>query len=275
MRVVSHFLHDDNNDRVTFQRSPNQSAGRVITPEYLVMHYTAGGDADGSIRWFMNPNAKASAHLVIARDGAITQMVAFNRRAWHAGASRWAGRSGLNSFSIGIELANAGRLVRAVDGWRTSFGATMADNKVIEATHKNDTQSAGWELYPEAQLTVARNVAATLARHYGLKDVLGHDDISPSRKSDPGPAFPMASFRSAVMGRDDEEDNADDVFLTTAPLNIRRGPGTGHDALEQSPLPVDTPLLVLRESGVWREVEVLAPEIGVGGWVHSHFIRPA
>lgn len=271
MKILNHKLYHDDGTAVPYQRSPNQSKG-TITPEYLVMHYTAGGSAQSSIRWLTDAAARASAHLVIGRDGAVTQLVAFNRKAWHAGRSTWAGRSGLNNFSIGIELANSGPLKRSGGGWRTDWGAPIDAAKVLEATHKNSTTARGWEDYPEAQLLAALEVATLLARRYHLKDVVGHDDIAPTRKFDPGPAFPMQSFRGAVLGR--EEDDEDAVITTTA-LNIRVGPGTEHAKLPESPLVTGTRLAVVAEAGVWREVTSLDPGLDVTGWVHGRFIRPS
>lgn len=273
MKILNHRLHHDDGSPYPFKRSPNQS--RAITPEYLIMHFTAGASAGSSINWLTNPQAKASAHLVIGRDGAITQLVAFNRKAWHAGRSRLGTRKGFNNFSIGIELANAGALKHSGGGWKTSWGGAIDDDKVVEAAHKNGGPVRGWEDYPEAQLNAALEVGALLARHYKLKDVLGHEDIAPGRKTDPGPAFPLESFRGAVVGREEEDD---DAHVTTTALNIRTGPGTGNDKLPVSPLPEGTRLEVLAESGVWRQVDVL-DRIGgdndIHGWVHGRFIRPA
>ena len=83
MKIRSHRLQGNAGDRVTFQKSPNQS--QPITPIYLLMHHTAGTTLDGAVSWFLNPKAQASSHIVIGRDGTIVQMVAFNKRAWHAG----------------------------------------------------------------------------------------------------------------------------------------------------------------------------------------------
>ena len=269
MKVLNHRLHADDGEPVAFVRSPNQSSG-IIAPEFLVMHYTAGGTASSSVSWLTNPAARASAHLVIGRDGAITQLVAFNRKAWHAGRSSWAGRNGLNSFSIGIELANAGPLKRSGDGWKTAWGKPVDPTNVLEATHKNSTSPRGWEDYPEAQLLVALEVVMMLARRYGLQDVLGHDDIAPTRKFDPGPAFPMDSFRGAFLGREEDDE---DAFVTTTALNIRTGPGTHRDKLSQSPLPTGTRLAVVAESGVWREVTSLDAGLDMAGCMADSFAR--
>ena len=120
MKITDHRLFKDDDAPYPFVGSPNSSGD--LTHEYLVMHYTAGRSAEESIKWLANAAAKASAHRVIGRDGSITQLVPFNIKAWHAGISSWEGRSGLNSYSIGIELDNAGRLTRHGSKWRAWFG---------------------------------------------------------------------------------------------------------------------------------------------------------
>jgi N-acetylmuramoyl-L-alanine amidase len=274
MRIVNHRLRTDDGDSAPFVRSPNFS-GSITAHEYLVMHFTAGSSAESSIRWLADKRAKASAHIVIGRDGAITQLVAFNRRAWHAGRSVWADRVGLNSYSIGIELDNAGRLTRRGGGWVGWWGGEIPDDQVVEAIHRNETESAGWQAFTEPQLEAAVDVAIALVDKYGLRDVVGHDDIAPGRKSDPGPAFPMESFRSRVLGRNDEEEG---LYETTTKLNIRRGPGTEFDKLEGSPLPRGTRVMAQRSAGNWRYVDVLDEVVEGGdleGWVHGRYLTPA
>ena len=273
MRVRNHRLLGADDAPVEFRQSPNQSSGTIV-PEYLVVHYTAGRSASSSIEWLCDKDARASAHLVIDRKGAITQLVAFNRKAWHAGVSRWAGRDGVNAFSIGIELDNPGKLTRLTNGWASAWGDAVDGDKVLEATHKNGGAACGWHTYSAEQLEALRRVAACLVNHYGLKDVVGHDDIAPGRKTDPGPAFPMVSFRSAVLGRQ-QESRA--LFRATAVLNIRNGPGVEHEKLAFGPLPQGTLLEAIGESGVWRQVDVqdeIDGDTHRTGWVHGHYIEP-
>lgn len=201
MRIANHrLIAEDGDNDVTFIDTPNQSA--PIKPLYLIIHYTAGTSLDGAVSWFRNPAAQASAHLVIDRDGTIVQMVAFNKRAWHAGKSSWGELESMNQYAIGIELVNAGKLRQNGAGeWVNWSGKRIDPSEVIVATHPQESSSAGWQEYPEAQLEAA--IAAGLALHvqYGFTDILGHEDVSPGRKVDPGPAFPMNSFRSRVLGR--------------------------------------------------------------------------
>lgn len=274
MKILNHRLIADNGTPVRFVDTPNK--GGVMVPEYLVMHYTAGSSAEGSVSWLANPVARASAHLVIGRDGGITQLVAFNRVAWHAGQSQWAGRAGLNNFSIGIELDNAGHLERAGGRWISAASKrAYADDDVLVANHKHDkagTPPSGWHEYTEAQIEAALKVGLLLMEKYALRDVLGHEDIAPGRKADPGPAFPLASYRARLMGRANGEA---EVYLTSAALNVRAGPGTEHAILPGSPLPAGTRVGVLEQQGVWWRVDVLDTVGGVMdlvGWCHSRFL---
>jgi N-acetylmuramoyl-L-alanine amidase len=272
MKILRHRLHSDNGQPLPFVRSPN--TGGPLESEYLIIHYTAGGSAHSSIDWLVNPAAKASAHLVIGRDGRITQLVPFDRVAWHAGTSSWAGRDGLNRFSLGIELDNAGPLNRVGGVWRAWFGRDYPDAEVIEATHKLETRPRGWHVFTEAQIAVCLEASLLLMQKYGLKDVLGHDDVSPGRKLDPGPAFPMRSFKARLLGRREDESVHS---RTTTQLNIRSGPGTQHPTLQGSPLPEDTVVLVLEEQGSWRLVDVLDVVNGLmdlQGWVHGRYLGP-
>lgn len=198
MRVIGNRLHTATGAPVPFRESPNR--GGVLVPEYLVIHYTAEPTAERAIAHLLDPRSRVSAHLVIARDGALTQLVRFNRVAWHAGVSRWEGRGGLNRFSIGVELANAGRLERRQGRWRAWFGGAIPDHEVLVASHRHESATAGWHVYPEAQLAALFKAAEALARRYDIRAVLGHDDVAPGRKQDPGPAFPMQRLREHLFG---------------------------------------------------------------------------
>jgi len=270
MKILRHKLCNDDGSPFPFRKSPH--TGAKIDHQYLVMHYTAGQSAESSVNWLTNPASKASAHIVIGRDGSVVQLVPFDTVAWHAGPSSWQGLSGLNRYSIGIELDNAGKLVRHGNKWRAWFGTDYYEKDIIVATHKNESEPAGWHLFTPAQLEKALEVSLLLKEHYNLQDFLGHDDISPGRKSDPGPAFPMSSFRSRLMGRNDDEEMQ---YKTIVALNIRTGPGTQHDRLEVSPLPKGTKVEVLREQGSWRLVDVIGKvkgEMDIQGWVHGRYL---
>ncbi len=188
MTISNHFL-----DGVKQSLLPG---GSIIKPVLLVIHFTAGMSGASSIGWWRNPAAKgASAHIVIDRDGTVIQCRAFNKTAGHAGVSKWKGRTGCNGFSIGIELANAGDSVsgdppKAFGKYPLYAGATVAK-------HKNGGRTSTWENYSEAQVIACLEVSKTLVAYYKLSDLVGHEDIAPSRKNDPGPAFPMTMLRKA------------------------------------------------------------------------------
>jgi AmpD protein len=108
---------------------------------------------------------RVSAHFLIRRTGELTQFVPCTRRAWHAGASTWHGRDRCNDFSVGIELEGADEIP-----------------------------------YADQQYAALSALVAALARAYPIEDVVGHADIAPGRKSDPGPAFDWPRF-FALIGR--------------------------------------------------------------------------
>ena len=178
--------------------------------DFLIMHYTAGGSYDGAASWLRNPLAKASAHIIIARDAKVGQLVPFNRVAWHAGVSTWTEDgvvyNGLNRYSIGIELDNAGRLTYHSDNlYKAWFGKLYHKDDVLRATHENEDFPSYWHTYTSEQLDRALHISALIMDTYGIPTVLGHDQISVGRKVDPGPAFPMFSFRARLEGRRSEE----------------------------------------------------------------------
>jgi N-acetylmuramoyl-L-alanine amidase len=271
MRIARHRLHHDDGQPYDWTPSPNR--GGQLHAEYLVIHYTAGRSLKESVNWLARRESRASAHVVIGRDGSIVQQVPFDRVAWHAGASQWEGRVGLNQWSIGIELDNAGKLQRHGSVWRAWFGDTYDPDDVLEATHKHEARPAGWHLYTPVQLETALALSARLVEQYGLRDVLGHEDISPGRKSDPGPAFPMGSFRSRIFGRREEHSP---IHRTIAALNIRSGPGTQYEALPGSPLPAGTRVEVVRQHDSWWQVDVMDTVGGImdiQGWVHHRYLE--
>ncbi len=272
MRIRNHRLGNDDGSAVRYEASRN--VGGALTPEYLVIHYTAGSSLEGAVRTLTARGTRVSAHLVIGRDGTVVQLVPFNRVAWHAGRSRWEGRTGLNHYAIGIELDNVGWLSRQGNRWTSWFGRAYDEAEVIVAAHPHEGIERGWQTFPEAQITAVRDVATVLVDHYKLLDVIGHQDIAPGRKLDPGPVFPMASIRSAALGR--AEDDLPHYSVITH-LNIRTGPGIDHDRLPASPLPPGTRLTLLETAGAWGYVEVLsdgdAPQLN--GWVHRDYLRRA
>ena len=191
MYILSHLLVSPNVTRITCDK--NQTP--LPSPDTIVMHYTGGGDARSSALYLADPATKASAHVVIARDGQVFQLVPFDKRAWHAGVSALGDRTNVNAFSIGVELANAGRLTRRDDRWFTWFGKEIPRAEVY--VHLGKEGPTYWHAYAPLQLRVAARVCQLLVRHYPIRHLVGHSDIT-ARKQDPGPAFPWEAFRKMV-----------------------------------------------------------------------------
>lgn len=151
--------------------SPNYDTrdGRPI--DMLVFHYTGMPTAREALQRLCDPAAKVSAHYFVDEDGRIYRLVAETKRAWHAGESSWAGESGVNACSIGIELANPG--------------------------HEH-----GYQEFPLAQMGAAVTLAQDIVARHKIPParVLGHSDVAPLRKRDPGELFDWQRLARAGVG---------------------------------------------------------------------------
>ena len=187
-------------DDIQHVESPDH--GGLITPEAIVIHYTGAGSAEGSINWLSSKDSvPVSAHVVIDRNGSVIQLVPFCQQAWHAGKSQWQDRPRLNEWSIGIELANFGPLQSAQSGYaKTPKGTLLMPREIYSGPHDNPSCSViMWEAYPHVQVLSCMSLCLALTKAYNINLVLGHSDVSPDRKIDPGPAFPMEAFRKCLF----------------------------------------------------------------------------
>jgi N-acetylmuramoyl-L-alanine amidase len=263
---------------VSFVQSPYIGGALPDPTKIVVMHFTYGGSARSSANWFKDPkNPGSSAHVVVERDGGVIQCVPFNTVAWHAGKSRLRDLVGLNQFSIGIELANWGYLQPLGDRWASYTGTAIA--KPFMGVHKNGNPNKshvpiGWEHYPVDQFDAAVQIVRLLVSTYGIDEIVGHDDISPGRKWDPGPAFDMLRFRNLVFG-DRMQDG--DIRLKVLPqdgLNLRAGPGTQFASIAL--LSAGTLVEPISEDGLWISVSLIGTDgqPTKTGWVHSKYVGP-
>jgi len=268
LRIENHKLVGD---QVSHRDTPNR--GGAMSPSYLVLHYTAGRSLESSVESLCTrkPQGNASAHIVLGRDGRIVQLAPFNIVTWHAGVSQWAGLVGLNSHSIGVEMDNAGLLKRIGSQYQAWFGKAYPEDEVLLAAHRNGGPVSPWHTYSEVQIERAIELADLLVEHYGLKDVLGHEDIAPGRKSDPGPAFPLSALKSRVLGR--EDDSPPRYVVTASNLNIRKGPDASFEPVAAA-LKKGTDVFLLEARDRWSLVEVVS-NAEVEGWVSNSFIAAA
>jgi len=274
MQIINHLLYDDNGAPYRFVNSPNYPHNTRLTAcDYLIIHYTTGTNPSQTINWFTSPKAMAVAHLLITRQGEIIQFVPFNTVAWHAGNSQWADRTSLNRYSIGIELDNAGRLVRDRNQgpWKR-LNITFSDDQVLVAIHKLQTEPMGWEIYPQAQLDALIQVGKLLKAMYNFIDVLGHDDVSLSGKLDPGPAFDTVGIRNEIMGfRPDQRF----VFKNFAPGTVLRTASRERSDATGS-LPRGREVAVIDTHRNWVQVQQVLPDNILGsltGWMLERSLK--
>ena len=191
-------------EQIEHLSSPNHSgmfdAGG---PDTLILHYTACGSAASAVSILSDPLRKVSAHLVVGRDGKITQLLPFDTIGWHAGRSSWETRSELNQFSLGIEIDNAGRLEQREGRLSTWFEREIDRADAVAGVHRHEDVSSWWHSYPQGQLAVVEDLCRLLTSTYPIRYILGHEEVSPQRKVDPGPAFPLDELRQRLLSEPD------------------------------------------------------------------------
>ena len=193
-----------------FARSPNKSSRRGVAINSIILHFTASATLVGTLKWFMDPVARVSAHYVIGRDGAVVQLVKEQDKAWHAGAALLEGDPRVNSMSLGIELVNWGRLKRRSNSFYCwpddymraynvkKYGKPMESTKFVDGRRTK----AYWAPYPEAQLEALVVLCRQLKQKYPAitpERIVGHEDVAPGRKDDPGPALNMKWVRDQTL----------------------------------------------------------------------------
>jgi N-acetylmuramoyl-L-alanine amidase len=179
--------------------SPNhgERRGRFahVPPDVLLLHYTGMPEGRGlsgaerAIRWLTTPVSEVSAHYVVDEDGRITQLVPETRRAWHAGRGAWGEDDDINSASIGIEIVNPGHW------WDL---AAVPDRDPAEPVEIHP----GYRPFPASQIAAVIALARDIVARNGIPAdrVLGHSDIAPGRKRDPGELFPWGDLAKAGVG---------------------------------------------------------------------------
>ena len=150
--------------------SPNFDA-RKGPPDTIVLHYTGMQTGEAALARLRDPEAKVSSHYLVEEDGRVFRLVAEERRAWHAGVSFWKGRDDLNSASVGIEIVNPGH-------------------------------EFGYRPFPDAQIAAVIALVTDIRGRWTIEDdrIVGHSDVAPGRKDDPGELFPWKRLAEAGHG---------------------------------------------------------------------------
>ncbi|MBX7248016.1 MAG: N-acetylmuramoyl-L-alanine amidase [Caulobacteraceae bacterium] len=150
--------------------SPNFDE-RSGPPDLLVLHYTGMRSGEEALARLRDPEAKVSAHYLVEEDGRVFRLVPEERRAWHAGKSFWKGETNVNARSVGVEIVNPGH-------------------------------AFGYREFPDAQIASVIDLIADIRSRWTIENarILGHSDVAPDRKEDPGELFPWKRLAEAGHG---------------------------------------------------------------------------
>ncbi|QAX29285.1 N-acetylmuramoyl-L-alanine amidase [Leisingera sp. NJS204] len=263
--------------------------GHEITPSLVILHDTASRIEKGNAARYLQDNgAKVSVQFVIERDGHIEQQVPVNRKASHAGKSEYHGREWCNGFSIGIEMVNPGRMTRASEqSARTWFGQKFS---ILEyGIEEAETPHHGhglWMPYTEEQIAALVGLLQTLFSSIPtLEDMTTHWYVSPGRKVDTNPLFPLEHIRSLILGRTDPAEAelgdeeipaaADDFVIISTPgdtLNMRRWPSFNPNVIAQ--IPDETRVPVIASVTVAGRDWLKVIYGGAEGWIAESYADP-
>ncbi len=167
---MTHFVCDYPAARAVPSPNHGERAGG-LKPDMIILHYTGMETAAAALDWLCREESQVSSHYFVHEDGRIDQLVAEDRRAWHAGKSVWKGETDINSRSIGIEIANAGHL-------------------------------GGLPDFPPVQIEAVAELCLDCGNRWSIapERVLAHSDVAPIRKVDPGEKFPWEALHSRGVG---------------------------------------------------------------------------
>jgi N-acetylmuramoyl-L-alanine amidase len=150
--------------------SPNFGP-RISPPDMILLHYTGMPTGEAALARLRDPAAQVSAHYLVEEDGRVFQLVPEARRAWHAGRSFWKGATDINAASVGVEIVNPGH-------------------------------EFGYRPFPDIQIDAVIALVADIRTRWTVPDarILGHADVAPERKEDPGELFPWKRLAEAGHG---------------------------------------------------------------------------
>jgi N-acetylmuramoyl-L-alanine amidase len=244
-------------------------------PDTIILHYTAARDLQSAQFTLSKSSTQASAHLIIGRTGDIVQLVDFDTVSWHAGRSEHKERKWLNRYSIGIEIDNPGWLKKSGNKYTTWFAKEVDMDEVVELRHRNpETTQRYWHRYTEQQVQIVEEICDLLVKEYKIKYILGHEEVSPGRKQDPGPAFPLDKIRSNILEGDrNQMDGPEDDIPFKGVVNVNTGLNIRADASAVAkkvaqPLTNNQTVQVVEEKNDWYKVKT-----EIEGWVSKRFIR--
>lgn len=284
MKIIKNLLVAEQGDQVPVDTSKaneyidnkmDRDSGILKNPDIIVIHYTGSNKIKADIQTLFYSKKQVSVQFVIDLDGTIHQLMPVNKIAWHAGESRLGNRTWLNKYSIGIEIVNAGFLTEKSDGsFTTWYGDPVKKEDAVLLKHKNESKEKYWHTYTKNQIDSVKELCEILCDEFGIEYIVGHDDISPGRKQDPGPAFPIEKIRSLLLDNRKEAKSSinatqqkDFGIVKVDKLNIRQG-GNVQSAKVAKPLTKDHKVEIIEEKDGWYKVETK-----IQGWVNSDYIE--
>ena len=207
MELIDHSLNALHQSRIQlgFDLSTQVSAGvqmeradMVIVKSTTNQYLNESGHINGNI-------TNSPTHVLIDRDGLVTQFIPFNEQIAVAISGSWEGMKNLASRSIILTFVNHGRLQKQGDEFISQDGTVIDRTDVFTGIHQNEESLSYWQKFTDSQVSIAEKIIRCLTSAYQVKYILGYEEVCPGLQTDPGPAFPLEIMRRKVMKDQEQE----------------------------------------------------------------------
>jgi len=209
---------------------------------------------------------ESPAHLLIDRDGLVTQFIPFNKKISLPVEGSWEGAKDLTSKSIVIMFENLGRLDKQGEHFTNTLGTIVETTDVFTGIHQNEESLSYWQKFTHSQIQIAEKIIRCLTSAYQVKYILGYEEVCPGLQTDPGPAFPLEIMRRKIM-KENSVDRSDANQIINIAEQVDLSSIINNQNLEGEEKKDAKIVNIRRKSGGWYKVN-----IDLGGFIKEEWV---
>lgn len=273
MELVNHslILANQSSPEVTDSGYVNTVAVAGRQPEALesidmIIIKSESNQLTHSTGYINGNNVESPAHVLINRDGLVTQFIPFNERTHQTIDGSWEGIKNLPSRSVIITFENYGRLEKQGDHFITICGKVVETTDVFTGIHQNEESLSYWQKFTESQVLIAEKIIRCLTTTYQVKYILGYEEVCPGLQTDPGPAFPLEIMRRKIM-KENLVDQSEEHSIINIAQQVDLSSIINNQNMEDDEKKDAKIVNIRRKSGGWYKVN-----IDLGGFIKEEWV---